>query len=61
MTDPTKRTIADWIADLDASEAEADAGLTVPGEVVRQHILDSLARLEAKKAAAPKREATSRR
>jgi len=55
------RVPSGWREALEESEAEADAGLIVPSEVVRQRFRDSLARLEAKKAAMPKREATSRR
>jgi hypothetical protein len=42
------------------AESEAEAGLFVPGEVVRQELLDSIARLEAK-AAARKGKTTTRR
>jgi hypothetical protein len=50
-----------WLEILEESEAELAAGLTVPGEVVRQMLRDSLARLEAKQDAAPPRRASSRR
>jgi len=50
-----------WLEALDESEAELAAGQTVPGEAVHQRIRDSLTRTEAKRAAAPKRGATSRR
>ena len=36
-----------WLEALAESEAELAAGQTVPGTVVRQHLLDSIARLEA--------------
>lgn len=53
---------AGWLEILEESEAELAAGLTVPGEVVRQMLRDSLARLEAKQdAASPPREARSHR
>jgi hypothetical protein len=37
-----------WAEVLAESEAEAEAGLVVPGEVVRQELLDSIARMGAK-------------
>jgi hypothetical protein len=45
---------AGWQEILEESEAELAAGLTVPGEVVRQMLRDSLARLEAKRDIAPR-------
>jgi hypothetical protein len=42
---------AGWLDDLAESEAELAAGLTVPGEAVRQRLHDAIARLEAKRAA----------
>jgi hypothetical protein len=36
------------LADLEASDAEVDAQLFVSGDVVRQDLLDSLARMKAK-------------
>ncbi len=57
---PTHRLPADWepptpseaelLAVLAESEAEAEAGLSVPGEVVRRDLRDSIARLEARAA-----------
>ena len=41
---------AGWAEILAESEAEAEAGLFVPGEVVRQELLDSIARMEDKAA-----------
>ena len=41
---------AEWAEILAESEAEADSGLSVPGEVVRRELRDSIARLEAKAA-----------
>lgn len=52
---------AGWLEILEESEAELAAGLTVPGEVVRQMLRDSLARLKAAQDAAPSRKAPSRR
>ena len=49
MIDPTKRTREDMLADLEASDAEIEAGLVVPGKLVRQDLLDSLARMKAKR------------
>ena len=50
-----------WLEALAESEAELAAGQTVPGEVVRRRLRDSIARLEAKQAAGPNRGAASRR
>lgn len=47
MTNPTNCTRDDMLADLDASDAEVDAELFIPSEMVRQDLLDSLARLKA--------------
>jgi hypothetical protein len=52
---------AGWLEILEGSEAELAAGLTVPGEVARQMLRDSLARLEAARDAAPSRRIPSRR
>lgn len=43
-----------WPEALAESEAEAEAGLFVPGEVVRQDLRDSIARMQAKRADARK-------
>ena len=51
---------AGWLEILEESEAERAAGLTVAGEVVRQMLRDSLARLEARHDAAPRRKASGR-
>jgi hypothetical protein len=48
MIDPTKRPISEWLADLEESEAEADAGLTVPLAPVLESARESIRRLEAK-------------
>jgi hypothetical protein len=50
-----------WLEALAESEAELAAGKTVPGEVVKQRLRDSLVRMEAKQAAVPKRGTTARR
>ncbi len=51
-----------WAEALDESLAELAAGVpTVPGEVVRRDLLDSIARMTAKRADAPDRKTTSRR
>ena len=53
---------SDWLDALIESEAQLATGLTVPGEAIRQRIVDSIARLEAKPATVtPKHGATSRR
>jgi len=52
---------AGWLEALAESEAELAAGLSIPGEFVRQHLLDSIARLEAKQTTAPRHGATTRR
>lgn len=60
MEDPTKPTIPEMLADMDASDAEIEAGQIVSGEAVRRLFDDALARIEAKKANTPRREASSR-
>ncbi len=55
------RAPAGWLEVLAESEAELAAGLSEPSEVVHQRIRDSLARIEAKRAAASQREAAARR
>ena len=60
MSDPTKRTREEMLADLEASDAEVDAGLTVPGEVVLEGIQAAIDRLEARLAGGPQRK-TARR
>jgi hypothetical protein len=60
--DPTSNDVpASWLEALAKSEAELDAGLTVPGHVVRQDLLDSLARMKAKRDQPLKRGAAQRR
>jgi hypothetical protein len=46
-----------WLEALAESEAELATGQTVLGEAVRQRLLDSIARIEAKQAAARQRSA----
>lgn len=43
--DPTKLTVQDWVADLDAADAEIEAGLSVPGEEVQAKLRAVLARM----------------
>lgn len=51
-----------WAEALDRSLAELAAGVpTVPSEVVHRELQESIARLEAKRAGALERKATSRR
>lgn len=61
MTDPTSRSREEMLDDLDASDAEIEAGDLVPGEVVLAEIQAAIDRLEAKLAAAPRRRANPRR
>jgi hypothetical protein len=46
--EPAMPSEAELLAILAESEAEAEAGLFVPGEVVRQQLLDSVVRMEAR-------------
>src|SRR6185437_8060516 len=55
--EPNQRVPAGWLEALAESRAQLAAGQIVPGEVVKQHLLDSIARLEAKRAGATKRKA----
>jgi hypothetical protein len=52
---------AGWLEALAESEAELDAGLTVPGDVVMRELYESIARMEAKQADATKSRGTRRR
>lgn len=61
MKDPTKRTREEMLADLEASDAEAEAGDLVPGEVVEAMIQEAIDRLEARLADGPQRKAAPRR
>jgi len=47
MTDPTKRPISEWEADIAISMAQIDIGDVVSPEPVLQRIRDTIARLEA--------------
>jgi hypothetical protein len=48
MSDPTKRPIAEWLRDLEESEAQVDAGLTVPLEPILERLRESIRLLETK-------------
>jgi|HubBroStandDraft_1064217.scaffolds.fasta_scaffold02511_7 hypothetical protein len=63
MTDRNQNTrpLVDWIADFDASDAEYDSGLLIPGETVMAEIQAAIDQLEAALAKADPREAVSRR
>jgi hypothetical protein len=45
--DPTTLTLEDWIADLNAADAEIEAGLSVPGEEVRAKLEAALDRMQS--------------
>lgn len=45
--DPTKPTQQDWVADLDAADAEIEAGLFVPGEDIQAKFQAALARMRS--------------
>jgi hypothetical protein len=47
MTDPTKRTKTQWLADLAESEAEADAGVAAPLAPALKRARAAVRRLEA--------------
>jgi hypothetical protein len=59
--DTTARAPAGWLEILAESEAELEAGQTVPAEVVRQMLRDSIARIKAGQDAELPRNATRRR
>jgi hypothetical protein len=44
--DPTNLSLDDWIAELDISDAEIDAGLYVPGEEVKAKLRAALAQMQ---------------
>ena len=46
MSDPTNRSVSDWLTDLEISEAEAAAGETVPLAAILAEFDDSIKRLE---------------
>jgi hypothetical protein len=48
--DPTSLTLDDWIADLDASDAEIEEGQVVPLAPVLDRLRASIARMEARQA-----------
>jgi len=59
---PTPASVpAEWLEVLAESDADIAAGRIVPSDVVMRELRDSLARLEAKKAARPARKDTQRR
>ncbi len=51
---------AEWLEVLAESDADIAAGRIIPGEVVRQMLRDSVARLEAEAAAKQAREGTKK-
>jgi len=51
----------DWIDALDESVADIAAGRVVSGDVVRRELLEGISRMEAKRAAAPRRGAVKPR
>ncbi|WP_284943688.1 hypothetical protein [Acidisoma cladoniae] len=52
---------ADWLAIIERSDADLAAGRIVPGDVVMREFAETLARMEAKAAAATRRKALPRR
>jgi hypothetical protein len=46
-----------WLDALEESESQLQAGHTVPGDIVRQNLRESVARLKAKKPAARRQDA----
>jgi len=61
MDDTRKNAPAGWLEALAEGDADIDAGRIVSGAEVRKLFDDTLARIKAKKAAAPRREASSQR
>ena len=63
MVDTTQRTAApaEWLEALAESEADLAAGRTIPAEEIMRDLRESLARLEAKAAAASQRKPAARR
>jgi hypothetical protein len=55
MIDPTNRTKAQWLAELAESEAEADAGVTVPLAPALERARAAVRRLEAKSRQEPQK------
>lgn len=62
MDDTTNHLDAppDWLQALDESDGDLAAGRTVPGQVVRQGLLDSIARIEARHASRQRATAKAR-
>jgi hypothetical protein len=59
--DPTNLPLDEWIAALDRSDAEIDAGLSVSGEDVQAKLRAALARMQAaQQPKVPRRDALSR-
>jgi hypothetical protein len=52
---------ASWLEILAESEAEADAGLFVDGDEIVRELDETIARMEAARAAAPRQKAAARR
>ncbi len=61
MIDPTNRSLSEWLADLEESEAEVDAGLSVPLAPALERLRESIRRLEAKAPDGERVEALRRR
>ena len=61
MTDPTNRPLTEWIADLDASDAEYESGLLIPGETVMAEIQAAIDRFDSRPVQRPAREVLPRR
>ena len=49
-----------WLQALDESDDDLAAGRTVPGQMVRQGLLDSIARIDAKQASRQRATAKAR-
>jgi len=58
--DPTNLTLDDWMADLDAADAEIEAGHIVPGEALFAELEARLVRLEARRPLRPEQAVTPR-
>jgi hypothetical protein len=60
MTDPTRPSVADWVAALDRSDAQLAAGETVPLAPFMQRLRQSIEHLEAKQQTSRRRSAAPR-
>ncbi len=58
ITHTTRPVPAEWLEALARSDAELDAGLTVPAEVVHRRLRDCIGRIEEKRAGAVNHEAS---